>query len=224
MGDCIRRYQSLAGLEAQRERASKSTAEVVLSRIQYETNAQQAYAYLLGLYLGDGSIVLNKNQRSYRLRISLDQKYPEIIEACQQTIALILPQNKVSLVLTPEDGYVDVSTNYKHLPTLFPQSGIGPKHLRPINLEAWQQKIVDAHPLDLFRGLYHSDGSRSQNIVNGKNYPRYFFTNTSDDIRRLFCETCDRLGLRWTVANKLNIAISKRKDVEYLDSVIGPKR
>jgi hypothetical protein len=222
VGDCIRRYKTLAGLEAQRERASKSTVEITLQRIHQQLEVQQAYAYLLGLYLGDGSIVLNKNQRSYRLRITLDKKYPLIIASCQQSISLILPDNKPSLV--PSEGCFDVTTHYKHWPVLFPQHGSGPKHLRPIILESWQQQIVAAYPLDFFRGLYHSDGSRSQNIVNGKNYPRYFFTNMSDDIRRLYCLVCDALNLQWTSTNKLTIAISKRKDVEYLDSVIGPKR
>ena len=33
--------------------------------------------------------------------------------------------------------------------------------------------------------------------VGGKEYayPRYNFTNASDDIRRLFCETCDATGV-----------------------------
>jgi hypothetical protein len=66
--------------------------------------------------------------------------------------------------------------------------------------------------------------------VNGKDYPRYSFTNHSDDIRKLFCDTCDRLGIHWTVKhrkslgdNATDVFISKRKDVEYLDQVVGPK-
>src|SRR5688572_12725229 len=31
--------------------------------------------------------------------------------------------------------------------------------------------------------------------VNGKDYPRYFFVQVSNDIRRLFCEARDGLGI-----------------------------
>jgi hypothetical protein len=114
---------------------------------------------------------------------------------------------------------------------LLPQHGTGRKHEREIKLEAWQQRIIEAYPLEFFRGLYHSDGSRFSNIVNGKDYPRYQFTNNSKDISRLFCETCDRLGIHWTIKHRrsqpcdkaTDIFISRGKDVEYLDRVVGPK-
>ncbi|MGB7341799.1 MAG: hypothetical protein WBC91_23075, partial [Phototrophicaceae bacterium] len=94
---------------------------------------------------------------------------------------------------------------------------------RDIILERWQQKIVDQYPLEFFRGLYHSDGSRSQNIVKGRNYPRYTFSNVSDDIRKLFTDTTEKLGLSWTTANARNVAISRRNDVAWLDRHIGAK-
>lgn len=97
-------------------------------------------------------------------------------------------------------------------------------------LESWQQRIVDGYPLEFFRGLYHSDGCRFSNVINGKDYPRYQFSNTSTDIVKLYTDTCDRLGLNWTFttrSSRQNVAtdvyISKRKDVAYLDSVIGAK-
>jgi hypothetical protein len=47
--------------------------------------AGDAYAYLLGLYLGDGC--LSQHDRGvFRLRIALDQRYPRIIEECAQAI------------------------------------------------------------------------------------------------------------------------------------------
>src|SRR6186997_3051733 len=39
------------------------------------------YVYLLGLYLGDGTISAHPRD-VYRLRISLDRKYPAIVEEC----------------------------------------------------------------------------------------------------------------------------------------------
>jgi hypothetical protein len=44
------------------------------------------YVYLLGIYLGDGMLTLAP-KRVWRLRISLDAKYPEIIDRCKNAIA-----------------------------------------------------------------------------------------------------------------------------------------
>jgi hypothetical protein len=54
-------------------------------------------------------------------------------------------------------------------------------------------------------------------------YPRYFFSNLSADIRGLFCESCEQLGLRWTQSNHRNISISHRTSVALLDENVGPK-
>jgi hypothetical protein len=61
------------------------------------------------------------------------------------------------------------------------------------------------------------------NRVNGGEYPRYMFSNVSTDILGLCTRTLDQLGVHWTTANSRNIAASRRPDVEYLDTFIGPK-
>ena len=90
---------------------------------------------------------------------------------------------------------------------LFPQHGPGAKHERPIILAPWQRAIVDEHPELFLRGLIQSDGCRCLNrftttLPSGRvaeyEYPRYFFSNLSTDIRKLFCDYCERLGIRWT--------------------------
>jgi hypothetical protein len=187
---------------------------------------QKAYVYLFGLYLGDGYIV--KNKRIFFLRISLDARYPNIINSCYNAIQTILPHNKVYIFNSKQGNWVEVIGYYKFWPDLFPQHGAGTKHEREIKLEDWQQRIIETYPLEFFRVLYHSDGSRFSNIVNGKDYPRYQFSNSSKDIRELFCRTCDLLSLRWTdnPGKKLvckEVFISKRKDVEFLDRLVGPK-
>ena len=55
-------------------------------------------------------------------------------------------------------------------------------------------------------------------------YPRYFFTNNSADIRRIFCAHCELIGVRWTRSNHRNISVSHRDSVALLDTFIGPKR
>jgi len=52
------------------------------------------YAYLLGLYLGDGCISTHP-RGVYRLRIALDMKYPEIIAECHSAMEDVLP-NRVT--------------------------------------------------------------------------------------------------------------------------------
>ena len=54
-------------------------------------------------------------------------------------------------------------------------------------------------------------------------YPRYFFTNMSADIMGMFTDTCDSLGVHWTRTNFKNVAVSRRADVAFLDTFIGPK-
>ena len=232
--DCIQRYGTVSELVRQ----SEQSIEPILFKIltgEIEGDYQSvvaAYAYLLGLYLGDGNIV--KMRRIYRMRVTLDAKYPNIINSCVQAGKVLLPENQIGIAERLNNGRpscVDVSIYHKNLPLFFPQHGAGLKHSRPIKLETWQESIVNDYSLEFFRGLYHSDGSRSSNIVNGKDYPRYEFANTSADIVQLFSATCDRLGIHWTSKSfqvpdhhiRYDIMIAKRKDVAYLDSVIGPK-
>jgi hypothetical protein len=115
-----------------------------------------------------------------------------------------------------------------HWAALLPQHGPGKKHDRPIVLEPWQQEIVGRYPRELVRGLIHSDGTRFINRVrvNGKQYayPRYNFTNHSADIRRIFTDALDQLGIAWRQMNAVNISVARREAVAALDAFIGPKR
>jgi hypothetical protein len=180
-----------------------------------------AYAYLLGQYLGDGTIDRCRRE-VYKLRIFCFSGYPGIIARTVATTRAIVP-GKVSAYPSKTSRVVVVTTHWKHMRCLFPQHGPGRKHDRFICLDDWQNRLVVAHPRPFLRGLIESDGCRVVNRVNGGEYPRYMFANVSDDIRALFCRTAELLGLHWTTANARNIAISRRPDVAYLDSFIGPK-
>ncbi|HEV8421560.1 MAG TPA: helix-turn-helix domain-containing protein, partial [Actinomycetota bacterium] len=128
---------------------------------------------------------------------------------------------KVGRVRNP--GCVEICAHWKHWPCLFPQHGPGRKHQRKIELYPWQVTIVERHPDRLLRGLIHSDGYRGPNYVNGKGYPRYQFSNRSQDIRDIFCGACDLYGVRWRQMNRWVISIARAPDVAKLDRVIGPK-
>ncbi len=162
-----------------------------------------SYSALLGFYLGDGHI--SRAARYFALRISCDAKYPGIISDVHGSIEGVRPDGRVFLVRAP--GAVVVQSHWKHWPCLFPQHGPGRKHERPIILQAWQAAIVERHPADFLRGLFHSDGCRVNNwatrVVAGESkrydYPRWQFTNNSDDIRRMCAWALDRRQRRLCV-------------------------
>ncbi|MET9905877.1 helix-turn-helix domain-containing protein [Streptomyces sp. NPDC006476] len=193
---------------------------------------QAAYAYLLGLYLGDGYISAHR-RGVYYMRIVLDQAWPGVIDACERALSSVRPNNSVFRV--KKQGCFAVASASKHWPCLFPQHGPGKKHERQIALEAWQQEIVDAYPWEFIRGLIHSDGCRITNwttrLVAGVRkryeYPRYFFTNKSDDIRRLFTDTLDKVGVEWTTlardSDPFNVSVARKASVALMDAHVGPK-
>lgn len=188
---------------------------------------QEAYAALLGFYLGDGHIA--KAARYYFLRITCDLAHPRIIDDVVDLLGRVRPGGKVFMVKKP--GCVDVQLNWQHLPCLFPQHGPGRKHDREIALKPWQQEIVSAHPGPFLRGLFHSDGCRVSNwatrVVAGEKkryeYGRWQFTNHSDDIRNLCTATLDLAGIPWRQSSWKTISVSRREAVAALDALIGPK-
>ncbi|MFD5076690.1 transcriptional regulator [Streptomyces sp. NPDC058371] len=187
-----------------------------------------AYSYLLGLYLGDGCISALR-RGVYFLRVACADAWPGLIDACAEAVQSLRPANKVFRV--QRQGCQYVTCYSKHWPCLFPQHGSGKKHARVIALEPWQQGIVDDYPWEFIRGLIHSDGCRITNwttrVVGGKpkryEYPRYFFTNVSTDIIRLFTDTLDKLGVDWKQPNSRNISIARKASVALMDTHVGPK-
>ena len=206
-------------------RGGTADEQVVCSRCGARSHVisdAPAYAYLLGLYLGDGYVAPHP-RGVFRLRITLDEAYPSIVDSCCRAIGALVPNNKV--LISQREGCVDVGAYSKGWPCFFPQSGAGPKHTRPIVLAWWQRFYAEEYAAELLRGLIHSDGCRSTNHGRkGWTAPRYSFTNRSADIRRIFCDSCDILGLRWTAAAPDRIYVSRVADVARMDEFIGPKR
>ncbi len=191
----------------------------------------RTYAYLLGLYLGDGHVYVTRRGVCL-LRIHLDGAYPGIVEECRIAIGLTTLGGRTQVLLRKGSRVNTVQSGWKRWPEALPQHGPGRKHERPIVLEDWQREVVERRPAELVRGLIHSDGCRTVNrfrtrLPSGRvaeyAYPRYFFSNLSPDIRRLFCEACDALGVRWTLSNPRNVSVSHRASVAILEEVVGPK-
>jgi hypothetical protein len=152
-------------------------------------------------------------------------KYRNIIIECADAIRAVMPANKVRVAPRPGERMVVISSYSKHWPCLFPQHGKGPKHSRRIALSSWQEAIVQAHPEAFLRGLVHSDGCRLMNRVwKGKYaYPRYQFSNRSEEILRLFTDACDQLEIAWRRMNRMNISVARRDSVALMDTFVGPK-
>ena len=121
-------------------------------------------------------------------------------------------------------GYVEVSMYWKHWPWLLPQHGPRRKHLRRIALEPWQVTIVADHREALIRGLIHSDGCRVVANDRGVASVRYHFSNLSEDIKRIYCDSLDALSIPWTRPCDKQIAIYRKTAVAYVDTFVGPKR
>jgi hypothetical protein len=192
---------------------------------------EAAYAYLLGLYLGDGHIT--HRARVCFLRLSLDLRYESILTEATAAIEATVATPVRRYKFDRESDAIVLQASHPAWPFVFPQHGPGVKHDRPIVLVDWQRAVTHRHPGLFIRGLIHSDGCRTINrfstlLPSGRTadyeYVRYFFSNLSADIRALFCEHCELLGIRWTQSNPRNISVSHRDSVAKLEEIVGPKR
>jgi hypothetical protein len=185
------------------------------------------YAYLLGMYLGDGCLSATHRPGVWALRIFTDARYPRIIDECCQAMEAVLPGKNAHRLHRKGMACIQLSMYSKHWICLFPQHGPGRKHLRRIALEDWQAEIVASHRRQFIRGLIHSDGCRhiacERKRGNVRYAPRYLFSNRSDDIKALFCESCTALGVHWTRPDTKSIAIYRLASVAILDEFVGPK-
>jgi hypothetical protein len=196
----------------------------------------RAYVYLLGLYLGDGTIS-HAPRDVYRLRIFLGLEYPGIIDECASALASVFPRNKTgrqtrggNYEQSSDQSNIELSVYSKSMPCLFPQHGPRKKHQRRIWLADWQQQLAQRWPEALIRGLIQTDGHRFINTGRGGwRHPRYGFSNLSSDITSIFCTACDCLGLHWTAAFRKDetkaivIYVSRKADVARMDEFVGPK-
>lgn len=180
---------------------------------------ERDYAYVLGMYLGDGHLA--RLRRTWVLRIYLDMRQPEIADRCAQAMARVNKFHRVGRSM--RGGMTIVRSNGVCWLRLIPQHGPGRKHKRAIRLDPWQREIIKRVPMSFLRGLIESDGCRFDRVVADKIYPAYNFTNRSKDILELFLWTCQLLGVHYTTPTKYAVSIARRPDVARLDVAIGPK-
>ena len=77
-----------------------------------------------------------------------------------------------------------------------------------------------------------SDGCRALNRITHRRadrvktyaYPRYMFSNRSDEIRQLFVDACTAVGVEARPNNWFSISVAKKESVAILEAIVGPKR
>ena len=158
------------------------------------------------------------------LRVFCADAWPGLIDECEAAMPAVIARNAQRV---QKQGCVGVQSYSKRWPCLLPQHGPGHKHHRPIYLAAWQQPVIDRHPGQLLRGLFHSDGCRITNRTRRGDksyaYPRYNFSNDSRDIMSLCQESLDRLGIAWRMCRPNMLSVARREAVARLDEFVGPK-
>jgi hypothetical protein len=183
---------------------------------------ENAYAYLLGLYLGDGHLVTSTKVPV--LRVYCTASWPGLVAAGEEAMLRVLAKK---VHRATRAGCVVVQSSSNHWPCFFPQHGPGKKHERRIELAEWQDHIVARSPEDFLRGLFHSDGCRVTNKVRrGEKtylYARYMFANESADIMRLCQRSLDRLHIEWRMCRPNLLSVARREGVARLDEFVGPK-
>jgi hypothetical protein len=218
---------SRASLRDWRDRGIDPSGRAACPMLEGQPAEPAAYAALFGFYLGDGCI--SRVGRSYSLRITTDASYPRVIEEVGRLMVEVRGRGPVNRVRAP--GCIVVCGYWNHWPCLFPQHGPGRKHERKLTLEPWQEQLLAEHPGPFLRGLFHSDGCRTNNwatrTVAGErkryDYPRWQFTNNSLDIQRFCTGALDTLAIPWRQSNWKTVSVSRREGVATLDRIVGPK-
>jgi hypothetical protein len=112
-----------------------------------------AYAYLLGMYLGDGCLA--RNGSSWTLRITLDEAYPGTIAECEAAVERIARGRRV--YTRPASGgqhCVNVACTWHPWVVLFPQHGRGLKHHRRIGPPIGSRTSSIARRSSSFKGSF----------------------------------------------------------------------
>lgn len=83
---------------------------------------ESAYAYLLGLYLGDGHIARGR-RGVYVLSIACSDDWPGLLGTARRAMSAVMPASSVCCVQQP--GCTAVKSYSKHWPCLFPAARAG---------------------------------------------------------------------------------------------------
>jgi hypothetical protein len=191
-----------------------------------EVKRRKAYSFLLGLYLGDGSIYKDPTCEHYRLTIALDMKHLNLIS---ETVTAMECVFEKPVQEQDREGCINLKLTVTNFMDLFPQYGTGFKHDRKIELAEFQKEIVEEFPEMFLRGLIASDGSICYTYTNPKYkeklYKTYTFSNRSSDIFSIFIWALSLVGIDKQMpnfyANRIyKITIRDKASVKILETEV----
>ncbi len=122
-----------------------------------DTSSIETLAYITGVAIGDGNLT-NPNGRATRLRITCNTQYPNLIKRISESIQILLPNNKVSIIYTAK-AYINISCySNKWENWLGWKSDQGSKLMQEVSIQNW---IIENQELSIYclRGLFETDGS-----------------------------------------------------------------
>ncbi len=163
-------------------------------------------AYVIGVAIGDGNLS-NSNGRAVRLRITCDNKYPNIQTRIITSLKILLPNNKTS-IYKRERNCTDIYCHSNKLENILGWKALGgSKYKQKVRIPTWifEKKIWIKNCL---RGLIETDGS----IYKDRAYTYINFTTIirvlAEDVQLLI----SKLGFTSTLQSSMQIS-GKRKYV-----------
>ena len=129
-------------------------------------------AYIIGVALGDGNLSC-PNGRATRLRVTCDNKYPNVIKEIRNALVEIFPSNRVAIVTNRKGTCIDISVYSNKLNFIMPwQVGMGTKIIQQTHVPNWILNNSEFSKACL-KGLIQTDGS----IYYDRGYIMINFTN-----------------------------------------------
>jgi DNA-binding transcriptional regulator WhiA len=181
-------------------------------------SGKEKLAYLIGLSLGDGNLS-NPNSRAVRLRITCDNKYPNLIKRIISLLKELFPKNKIGII-NRKDSCIDISCYSNDLEKILGwRAKDGSKIKQNVSIPNWikNNKKYLKHCL---RGLIETDGS----IYKDRGYLMINFTTVIPRLAKDFSQSIEKFGFVCnTQINKPKIGLPKftirvsKKSVELVN-------
>lgn len=164
-------------------------------------------AYVVGVALGDGNLSC-PNGRALRLRVTCDNKYPDIIEEIVNALSVTLPKNKVSLCERHKGTCCDISVYSNKLTEFIPwENNRGSKIEQNAHVPDWILNNLE-YTQSCLKGLIQTDGS----IYKDREYVMVNFTNLIKPLIDDVFNMITAIGFQ----PKIQSSIQKNGNVKYV--------
>lgn len=176
------------------------------------------HAYIIGLAIGDGN--LSKFPRAIRLRITCDDKYPNLINRIEDAIQQLLPANKVSRSRCPRNC-TNIVCYSNYFEDLFGWSATGGSKIKQdVRVPRWIKNDAE-HTIHCLKGLFETDGS----VYKDRGYLMANFTTATGGLASDVMDMATLIGFKPNMQEnhshnktKYTIRISKRTQ-EFIDLI-----